>query len=806
MRCRAIPPAAAAWAMVCALSSAAADAPAPPQPTLIYGNDSAAFCDGARGMLFNPAAIGVRYPLELLLTSARSGNRSLEIRDGVLAWGGLGLRAQRVRHETETYGVGVAGGDERLRLGLTWEWIEDARTREVEADHALGALARPHPWLSLGAVVNHASQPVFRGGVLSRTYTLALGIRPLALSRPIAAGWGTRLTFTSDCVVPEGGGWGKTRVRIGGELEPIPGLMLRGAVEDHGGLHLALGVSAPQAGLHSRTARAHGRHRDDTHALSFHAGEEPTAFAGAAARRVAVVRVGGELGDDALAGVSLYGTVSTTPVRPIHRQLERALEDPLTRGVLLEMRGATSMAQLEELRPRIARLRAAGKPVVAYLEHGGGRGDLLLAGACDRIVTSEEADFAALGLRVERRYWRRLLAAWGVRVDRSSYGRYKSAFRNLSVDSIPAPDREAIEHNLDVSQELFVSTLSRDRGIPRERLLTLLDGRAWPAEDVRRAGLLDSIGYREDALRVLGALCRLGREPRTAKPEEPAQRSWNTPSRVAVVYASGGIETGGSGNDLLTGPFMGSETLAAQLESAFENPEVRAVVMRVESPGGSVLGSKLIAHAAERWKRKTGKPLIVSMGGVAASGGYAISLPGDRLFADRYTYTGSIGVLTLKPSFEGWLARHRVHEDDFERGSFMRGWSYARDWDAALQASADSAIRATYHRFVADVSRHRGLSVEEVDRVAQGRVWMGEDARSRRLVDEIGGLEDAIAEARRRAGIPAGEKIRIAEYRRPEPPFFQRVIGRWVRDAWARSVHLPEPGALYYLSDVEEAP
>src|SRR5207244_10096495 len=162
-----------------------------------------------------------------------------------------------------------------------------------------------------------------------------------------------------------------------------------------------------------------------------------------------------------------------------------------------------------------------------------------------------------------------------------------------------------------------------------------------------------------------------------------------------------------------------------QLESAFKEPGVRAVVLRVESPGGSVLGSKLIAHAADRWKRETKKPLIVSMGGVAASGGYAISLPGDRLYADRYTYTGSIGVLTIKPSLQGWLERHHVREEDFDRGRFMRGWSTFKDWDPALQAIADSAVRATYDRFVADVAKHRGLTVAQVDDVAQGRVWMG---------------------------------------------------------------------------------
>src|SRR5207247_3401232 len=124
-------------------------------------------------------------------------------------------------------------------------------------------------------------------------------------------------------------------------------------------------------------------------------------------------------------------------------------------------------------RPRIARLRAAGKPVVAYMQEGGGRGDLYLASACDRVITTPQAFYAGLGLRTERRYYRKLLADWGIRIDRSSFGKYKSAYRNFSVDSTPAPDREAIESALNHVQELFVSSVSTERGIPSERLLTV---------------------------------------------------------------------------------------------------------------------------------------------------------------------------------------------------------------------------------------------------------------------------------------------------------------------------------------------
>jgi len=791
----------------CGASSAASGEATPGQPLQLTGNESAAYAEGAHAVFYNPAGLGVRYPAELFGsgTSFEDGGRTYR---WVVGLGGFALQGEQVNGVSQNYGFTLAAGGAALRWGLANDWRLDARTSEVVFDQRLGALSRPAPWLALGGVADHLFQPVLSGEVWAREYTLALGLRPFALSPARAHGWGTRLTLTADVALEEGADGSQARVRFGGELEALPGVLLRAAVEDHRGLHLGVMLRGVNGGGAVQGAAVDGRRSYDSYAVSLHSGEERTVLAGRAERRVAVVRAGGALGDDALSGFSLMGGGDVTPVRPLHDQLQRALEDPLTRGLFLDLRGVGNMAQIEELRPRLARLRAAGKPVVAFMEYGGGRADLYLAGACDRIVMAPEAGPAALGLRGERRYYRSLLAGWGVRVDRTSYGKYKSAYRNYSVDSTSDADREAIERGLDVSQELFVSALAADRGMDRARLLTLLDGRPWRAEDLRRAGLIDSVGYREDALAVLGRLCGMGEKPRQAelarRPE--AQREWTVPAPVAVVYASGGIETGRSGGDLLLGPSMGSETVIAQLERAFTHPGVRAVVLRVESPGGSALASDLIHHATLRLKRETKKPLIVSMGSVAGSGGYYISLGADRIYADRFTRTGSIGVVSIKPSFEQFYAKHGVRQDDFERGTWMRGWSSSRDWTSADQAIADSATLRFYHRFVELVAAGRGMTWDEVDEVAQGRVWMGGDALERRLVDQIGGLEEAVAEARRRAGVPEGARIRQLEYRRPSPGLLQRLIGRTVGEAWSDATRMPAPGAMLYWTDEDETP
>lgn len=796
-----------AAALVAALACLAPGAKASSDfPLPLLGHESVAAVEGADALLFNPAAVGTRYPSELLLavTDEAAGPRLYRV---LVAGGTGGIGVVNERGGPRGLVTALGGGDRRLRMGASMTRLSGGSNGKRATDWSFGLLSRPAPWLSFGATAEHLGEPDFDGARLERAYTAGVGWRPLALLPRAAHSLGPRATLTADVRGLESDRAAAYSLRLGAELEVIPGLVARGAWRSRGGYQIGIGLLGTRAAYHGHSAFAPGgARRSTTHALSFHDGEDRTALAAPSERRIGEMRLGGALGDDALAGVSVFGGRATTPVGPIHRRLRRALEDPLTRGVLLDLRGVSNMAQIEELRARVLALRAAGKPVVAFLEQGGGRGDLYLASACDRIVTTEEADFAALGVRVERRYYRQALERWGVRIDRASVGAYKSAYRNFSVDSTPPADREAIERNLDVQQQLFVSAVAADRKMDRARLIELLDGRQWPPADLVRAGLVDSIGYREDARRILGRMTGLGIRPRRASLARlrPAEREWRLPRPLAVVYLSGGIETGPSGSDLLNGPYMGSETVVPQLEKAFRDREVKAVVLRIESPGGSSLASNLIHHAAQRLKRETQKPVVVSMGGVAGSGGYYIALPGDRLFADRFTRTGSIGVLYVKPSLEGWYEKHGVREDDFERGGQMGGWSQGRDWTPRRQASADSAIRVTYASFKAKVGAARGLSAEEVEKAAQGRVWMGEDARDRRLVDALGGLDEAIADARRRAGVPEGERIALSEYRRPAPALIERLIGTTLRSAWERSLGLREPAGTQLRADPDD--
>jgi protease-4 len=809
--------------VVAGILAAASAGAQDPGGVLPLGHESVAYGDGADGLFLNPALAGTRYSSELFLgllsRDEQFGSSPVHVFGGVPGTAGapvegtaffgafnlqgLGFTLDAEDDGVSSWSLSLAGGPEPLRWGTAYRWLRDPVNGGHVDDWNFGVLSRPVPWLSLGGVMDHAAEPYLVETKLERAYTLGAGLRPLALWRARAHTWGTQLSVTADYQWQESDIEGGL-VRWGGELDLGPGLVLRASLHRDGG-QFGIGLRMPRSGANYSLTNPEGP-GNPSHVYSFsvHDAEDRSGLGLRAGQRVATTRVSGRLADESLAGFTFFGGgVATRAAAPLHRTLERALEDPLTRGVLLDVRGISGMAQVEELRPRIAALRAAGKPVVAYLEYGANRAGLYLATACDRVVASEEAMFMALGLRVERRYYRKLLEDWGVRVDRAAYGRYKSAFRNFSADSTPPADREAIERNLDVAQELFVSAVCADRRITRETLLPLLEGDDVTSQQLVETGVIDSVSMRSDALRVLGRLCNLGSKPSTVRlsrrPE--ARAEWTIPTRLAVIYASGAIQTGRSGNDFLLGPSMGNETLVEQIEDALDDFSVKAVVLRVESPGGSSLASTLIHGAVERGKREHKKPVIVSMGDAAASGGYHISCNADRIFADRFTRTGSIGVLTVKPSVGGWYQKHDVRQDEFERGRWMGAWSGGRAWTAGEQALADSAILRYYARFVQKVAEGRKMTWGAVDSVAQGRVWMGEDALARGLVDEIGGLEQAVAEARRRAGIPSGEKIRTRELRRPMPGFFQRALADWAADAIGRFSRLPEPGAPLYWDD-----
>jgi protease-4 len=779
----------------------------PTKPFVLYGDESVASTDDARAFFVNPAGLGWRYPSEFLFAYA-DRQQGAGRTTGAATWRRVAFGLTHQAGVDETYGLGFSLGDRRASLGWVTNRRDDlAGSRERDYDSSVGWLSRPSPWLSTGATVAHLFQPDIRGNRVRRDYTLALGFRPAALDASRAYDAGFRWTLTADAAKEEGAAWDQTRLKFGTTIEPVNGFVIALSFDSQRAYQMGFTFRGLNAAAHATGQVADVHHSPDPernygiYAFSAHEGEDRPLIAPDRAKRVAVVRVQAALTDEDLPSGLTGG--GGTPSAPIHRQLERALEDPLTRGVFLELGGAGGMAQLEELRPRIAKLEQAGKPVVAYMAYGGTRGDLYLSSAAARVYVSPAAEFMGLGLRSERRYYRKALERFGIRFDRASIGEFKSAYRNYSVDSTPPADTVVLQRMLTQRQALFVNTLSTGRAVAPEKFAHILDGRPYTPAALMHAGLVDSVLWREEALADLGRLTGLGKKPRTVDlgKVEQARVAWQVPARIAVVYASGPIVNGRSAREALDGGVMGDATIVAQLEQACRAPGVRAVVLRIESPGGSAAASYMMDHAVERLRQETGKPIVVSMGSVAASGGYFMALHADKIYADKYTVTGSIGVVFVKPSLEGAYAKLGVRQDDFERGEYMRGLSYARDWRAREQQAADSSIRRTYRTFVDRVRDGRKLEPVEANAYAQGRAWMGEDAAERKLIDGIGGLEAAIGEARRLGGVPADEKITLLEFRRPLGSWFERLTSNLVRAQVDGMLRMPDTDVVQARAD-----
>jgi protease-4 len=245
---------------------------------------------------------------------------------------------------------------------------------------------------------------------------------------------------------------------------------------------------------------------------------------------------------------------------------------------------------------------------------------------------------------------------------------------------------------------------------------------------------------------------------------KPSMTGWDPTSQIAVIYIDGVIVDGSSsGGGLLGSRQSGSETVAWQLRQAAEDPSVKAVVLRVDSPGGSAYASDEIARAVSM-VQKEGKPVVASFGGVAASGGYYVAAGADTIWAEPNTVTGSIGVYTVKFAAEKMLEKIGIETTSVSRGPHADLYSMTDPWDASERARVEALVEDTYVRFKAIVAEGRGMSDEEVEQVARGRVWSGTDAKDVGLIDQFGGLYQAIEDARARANIPEHHELGLATY------------------------------------------
>ncbi|MFG1974604.1 signal peptide peptidase SppA [Nonomuraea fuscirosea] len=448
--------------------------------------------------------------------------------------------------------------------------------------------------------------------------------------------------------------------------------------------------------------------------------------------------------------------------------LRRARQDPRVKALVVKIGGnPMGLAMVQELRQAVIHFRASGKLTVAFGEtfgeFGGGTVPYYLASAFERLYLQPSGDVGLTGVAVEQRFVKGALGKLGIGYEVGQRHEYKTAANTFTQDRMTEPHRESMGRIVESITESLVAGIADSRRLDPGKVRELIDRGPFTATEAHEAGLVDGLAYRDEVYdevkRAAGEEAHLLYVSRYARGAAVRKLPNPTADGVALVHATGMIRTGRSGRSPLGGGgAIGSDTISAALRAARRDEHVKAVVFRVDSPGGSYVASDTV------WREVTllreVKPVIVSMGDLAASGGYFISMAADVIIAQPGTLTGSIGVYGGKPVLSDLLEKLGVTSELVAEGANAGMFSTTRGFSTEQWERINAWLDRIYDDFTGKVATSRNLSRERTHELARGRVWTGADARANGLVDELGGLEDALVLARKRAGLADDAPVR----------------------------------------------
>ena len=446
-------------------------------------------------------------------------------------------------------------------------------------------------------------------------------------------------------------------------------------------------------------------------------------------------------------------------------QFKKAKVDKRIKGILLDINmSGVGWGKAEELRDAIVDFRSSGKPVYAYIEFGLNK-EYYIATACDKIISPPPGELFINGLAADVMFFRGSLDKLGIYPDIFQIGKYKSAGDMFTQKEMTDAHREYINSLLTDLYDRYINAIAQARKKSPEEVRALIDNAPYNAQQAKDAGLIDEALYKDEVEAQFKKL--LGYKDTDAFPVvrsgdyrdvSPESLGLNKGERIAVIYASGTINSGSSQNSPSGEQSIGSDTVAKALNDAAADKSIKAVVLRVDSPGGSGLASDIIWRAVETANQK--KPVVVSMSDVAASGGYYISASAAKIIAQPSTITGSIGVVAGKPVMRGFYDWLGISNEYVLRGKTAGMFRATEKFSDEERAKFEDWIKTTYYRdFVPKVAKGRSKDPEYIDSVGQGRVWTGQQARDRGLVDDFGGLDKAIEVAKQLAKIPADKGV-----------------------------------------------
>src|SRR5262245_10224092 len=493
-----------------------------------------------------------------------------------------------------------------------------------------------------------------------------------------------------------------------------------------------------------------------------------------AANSTLVLRISGDMNEMEPGGVLGQFIEAPPTVRSIVDMLRKAKTDRRIVSLVIKPTGAGALwGKLQEVREAVSDFRRSGKPVIAYMEQGGEQ-EFYLATACDKVFLMPTATLDLTGVASYELFLRGALDKIDAYPDAFHIGDYKTASNTMTEHTFTKAHREMAESlNTDLYQQL-VRGIADGRRKSEAEVKSLIDHGPFLPEDALKAGLIDDLAYEDeldDKVKLASGKVHYV-DMNDYRQVSASSLGLNRGPRIAVIYATGIIASGRSTYDSPSGAVIGSETLIEYLRKARADSSIKAIVLRVDSPGGSAIASDVIWREAMLTRNQ--KPLIASMSDVAASGGYYIAMPANAIVAEPATLTGSIGVVITKFVIDGTLKKLGLNMEGVEQGKYAHMYSPVRPFSPEERARVAENMQATYDTFVEKAAQGRNTTPEKIDAIAQGRVWTGRQAKQIGLVDELGGLERAVALAKQRAKIPQDSEVELVVYP-PKKSFYDIV-------------------------------
>lgn len=463
-------------------------------------------------------------------------------------------------------------------------------------------------------------------------------------------------------------------------------------------------------------------------------------------------------------------------LRDVTEALEVAAEDERVVALIARVgTGRMGIATIQELRDAVTRFKRAGKRAIAYAETfgevGGDNGNYYLATAFSEIHLQPSGQVGLIGLVAETPFLRGTLEKLGLTPRLDHRQEYKTAMNVLTEREFTDAHREATQTVVESWFSQILRGISEARGLSEAQVRALFDAGPYFGDEAVEANLVDALAYRDEVYEKVKETA--GEDANLlflSTYLERAGRPHDEGDKIALIYGVGGVKRGRSGFDALSQTTsMGSDTISAAIRAAAADEDVRAIVLRVDSPGGSYVASDVIWRETVKAK-EAGKPLVVSMGDVAGSGGYYVAMAADKIVAQPGTITGSIGVLTGKVLTSDFWEKLGVSWDEVATSARARIWSGLHDFSDEEWERVQALLDRIYDDFTAKVAKGRELPLDKVLEVAKGRIWTGEDAKALGLVDELGGLPTALKLARQAAGLADDAPIELEVFPKPKSP------------------------------------